>query len=370
MDYHKCSHAELVKFVADRGLDPPIPTKRSALRANWQRFQYIAVLRAADARLRFRFLGLYPELRNRIYTELLQIKTEEERGCWPNILATCKQIHNEASGVLYGDNRFHITLGCSKVYFQDHQCGNLFSCRFDWPDFLHRVRNLSFHIINHRFLRDDKLRDHIVGRVLYHLCTHLHKRNKLQSLTIDVHYAETQVDNPNPQANDQSDPFRPSAPTLAALRLLRTKAINITILGATLPEGIVLDPITGAHRDAAAADEARALLFSAIKSFQHDFETFRQAYTLLETTNPARDNNWWRLMECVDSLNLLCMCYANYEDEALMHDDHALRDYAATVRAAMDLVNFSPFPSMKGLQDAALMVMKAGVELQAFDTVL
>lgn len=60
----------------------------------------------------FKFLDLPGELRNKIYTELL---TLQERGpynrvsCWPEILATSKQINSEANEILYADNAIEMT---------------------------------------------------------------------------------------------------------------------------------------------------------------------------------------------------------------------------------------------------------------------
>jgi len=68
----------------------------------------------------FRFLHLPGELRNKIYALVLctpdPIPVEdddpEEMHLQPQLLATCKKIHDEGMGFLYGDNRFDIALYC------------------------------------------------------------------------------------------------------------------------------------------------------------------------------------------------------------------------------------------------------------------
>ncbi|EMF12745.1 uncharacterized protein SEPMUDRAFT_29315, partial [Sphaerulina musiva SO2202] len=64
-----------------------------------------------DTRLRmttFKFLGLPREMRNQIYSELLTLRHHSggRRGmsCYPVILRANKQILEEATKVLYGEN--------------------------------------------------------------------------------------------------------------------------------------------------------------------------------------------------------------------------------------------------------------------------
>lgn len=64
----------------------------------------------------FRFLDLPPELKNRIYSLLLEDNTAEElrpqyhtpapNNIHPNILSTCREINAEATGILYANNVF------------------------------------------------------------------------------------------------------------------------------------------------------------------------------------------------------------------------------------------------------------------------
>lgn len=55
----------------------------------------------------FRFLDLFPEIRNLNHRELLTWPKEarmRKRRCWPQILATCRQIKKEAGRILYEEN--------------------------------------------------------------------------------------------------------------------------------------------------------------------------------------------------------------------------------------------------------------------------
>lgn len=60
------------------------------------------------------FLELEPELRNRIYRELLVTDTVVKFNPAPRLsrtaalLRTCRQVHEEARGILYGENAFHL----------------------------------------------------------------------------------------------------------------------------------------------------------------------------------------------------------------------------------------------------------------------
>ena len=56
----------------------------------------------------FAFMNLIPELRNKVYKLLLTRDPTKERGAYPQILATCRRIHSEASGFLYSLNQVDV----------------------------------------------------------------------------------------------------------------------------------------------------------------------------------------------------------------------------------------------------------------------
>lgn len=93
-----------------------------------------------DTGAKSRLLDLPPELRNPIYSYLLESphefcfrhivydeKTKRVRkwdSCHPNILSTCRLIHKEATPILYGANKFMIT-GNEPKLFDTHAHGTL-----------------------------------------------------------------------------------------------------------------------------------------------------------------------------------------------------------------------------------------------------
>lgn len=56
----------------------------------------------------FRFLDLPAELRNKVYTNVLTRDPTKTRGAHPQLLATCRKIHDEASGLLYSLNQIDV----------------------------------------------------------------------------------------------------------------------------------------------------------------------------------------------------------------------------------------------------------------------
>ena len=112
LNYSHCTIAELQHFVNARGL--PQANKRNEL---------ARTLRKADLDTTFRFLDLPPELRNIIYKRMLEVedgpyefkyRAMRRRIKAPLvILATCKQIYQEAHQFAYEKTFFplHISHG-------------------------------------------------------------------------------------------------------------------------------------------------------------------------------------------------------------------------------------------------------------------
>lgn len=96
--YELCTTDELKRFIFDRGLADPYPGGRML------KFYYIRVLKENDRKPSFRFMDLPPEMRNYIYGCLLRFDTSRPRACDPAILETCRQIHKEATAILYDNN--------------------------------------------------------------------------------------------------------------------------------------------------------------------------------------------------------------------------------------------------------------------------
>lgn len=184
LDYSTCTNEELDHFLFNRGI---------RVEGKPDKQQLVAQLTEADAKATFRFLDLFPEMRNMVYEVLLVSYREEPSapfGCHPEILATCKQIHSEASGILYSKNFASISLTSllwSHIYYNgsrwsvlprftsnavDRQADQqVFDIR-EWvlhatplyKAFLHKIENLHIRIGNdvsfQNFFVEDDFRNH------------------------------------------------------------------------------------------------------------------------------------------------------------------------------------------------------------------
>lgn len=108
VDYKKCHTNQLCQFVRQR---------TGNLRRQTNRPNCLKKLKQLDREITFRFLDLPPELRNRVYEELLHHNDEltkcggrfyrdvpRSSTAFPALLRTCQKIHNEARGILYAQS--------------------------------------------------------------------------------------------------------------------------------------------------------------------------------------------------------------------------------------------------------------------------
>ncbi|MCJ1230001.1 hypothetical protein MMC12_006672 [Toensbergia leucococca] len=99
----------------------------------------------------FPFLELSAEIRNIVYDNLLIIDPLTAEGAHPQILATCSQINNEASGILYTSERILFRVFRGEITIR--------ACPLQLPTIIHRQFpghfNLSFNISSEfaRFLQ-------------------------------------------------------------------------------------------------------------------------------------------------------------------------------------------------------------------------
>ena len=167
MNYDHYELDDLKRFVSGRRLEVDMMGRPSTRRS------YTRALRKADRRQKtFRFFDLPAELRNVIYAELLILRPSsrnQDRGyCWPNLLASCHQIFQEASGILYTDNPVQITFSLSvarrsrtRPNSAYAQCGisvngkavpwegrkwSLMERSIEWPAFLMKLRRLRLRL--------------------------------------------------------------------------------------------------------------------------------------------------------------------------------------------------------------------------------
>ena len=147
IDYAQYSLHDLNCIIRNRKLVPPRIDEQNA---------NIEVLQEADRSVRFPFFDLPPDLRNMIYRELLSLRRDgfspdKKQHCWPEILATCRQANDEASDLLYSENRIfvHIYKTSSELAleFVDQRWmpsayWHLLSGSLDWPKYLRKVQHL------------------------------------------------------------------------------------------------------------------------------------------------------------------------------------------------------------------------------------
>ncbi|KAK4495161.1 hypothetical protein PRZ48_013488 [Zasmidium cellare] len=147
-----CKPKVLKQFVRQRGLVDAFPGGVTL------KYFYIKELLASDSVRMFRFLDLPAELRNEVYGYLLAPRSHYYRES--KILRTCKQIHEEATEVLYADN----VISCTFSHRQDHvgrivrinhthhqgerafEYAQLPTAMDLYPDFLARIRHLKIDI--------------------------------------------------------------------------------------------------------------------------------------------------------------------------------------------------------------------------------
>ncbi|KAK0836102.1 hypothetical protein LTR73_000603 [Friedmanniomyces endolithicus] len=204
--YSRCSTDELKTFAIARNIQVSPPHAFRHRRPS--RADHINALKQADKDFRFRFLDLAPELRNRIYRELLLF--HDSYSCRPRILATCKTIHSEAGAILYRDNLIEIKLrrGATDGYWDSmviahgKDCGRLSMfgsaddlTAYQWPDFLLRAQWIRVSTTFESMLSNAKdVRQQPVANrdkqdinyALYSLCSFLQDKHCLVAIEVDV----------------------------------------------------------------------------------------------------------------------------------------------------------------------------------------
>lgn len=363
MAYDTCSLAELINIVNERGLKAPASSTRATKRA-----RYIAILEADDAKAKsaedagppFRFLDLYPELRNRIYTEVL-VKQGSSSSLHPQILATCKQIHREANDLLYDGNKFEISMENNALYLygKEKTCLRWYK-DIDWPDFLLRAQNLSLRLdIVEGWNVHDEERVSMVIRLMYSLCSFLGQRHHLRSFMIDVwcpaNEDDTRADGLGIRLLPR--PRRPTNVDFSVLRLIQKPNLDISIQGTELPQPNFQDPFPEGRRDAATREEAQQFLADAVCALCRDFPARYAAYAAAlgdRHDEPNIGEDFRKMTGFRDR----CAIYVATTDEVLRKDIRGLRKIAKEVLGyACHVAQYCP--SERTLLDAMLAVLRA-----------
>ncbi|KAK3707020.1 hypothetical protein LTR37_012352 [Vermiconidia calcicola] len=161
-----------------------------------KKIDYIKALKQADKAIRFRFLDLPPEYRTEVYRYLLTFV--DSWTCYPQILATCKQIQQEATKVLYGNNLIEVNISLGTVKAHRHACGSFDPygrgevrdlSELKWPAFLRRalfVRcTLAPYWLTHNAYQQAR-HSATISQVLYSLCSFLKGEHQLRSMELDL----------------------------------------------------------------------------------------------------------------------------------------------------------------------------------------
>lgn len=160
--------------------------------------------RACIGAVPFRFLHLPPEIRNRIYRQLLHVREFSHtlrKFCWPNIIVTCKQVHEESRGILYKENSATIQIVWMQMGRQPQVILNIngsddimsraqrghFS-PIKWPKYLRQIEQIRF-VCNLRagnYLQRNLKHLSNVNRVFYQLRQFLQGSARTQKLRVEV----------------------------------------------------------------------------------------------------------------------------------------------------------------------------------------
>lgn len=151
VDYDKCTPKDLKMFLKQRFLHDPYPPGLTL------KSTYIRILNAADRIYTFRFLDLPPEMQNLVYSKLLIMLPAHDRKrkhCFPQILSTCREVSNDATGILYSENdidcKFSVTYykndGESKIKLHN----DVVMCDTFWnkfaSSFFHNLTSITIYV--------------------------------------------------------------------------------------------------------------------------------------------------------------------------------------------------------------------------------
>lgn len=139
--YGHYSSEELEGFVKARSV--VVPLGEAGSRTKIWKTRLVLALDRADRHASFRFLDLPAEMRNWVYGDLL-VFSDSKKYCYPQVLATTHQVNKEASGILYGENRFQVSIVADPDdTFADNDCDYYNSWRFHVPFRISVYGNLS-----------------------------------------------------------------------------------------------------------------------------------------------------------------------------------------------------------------------------------
>ncbi|KAI7320295.1 hypothetical protein KC315_g9504 [Hortaea werneckii] len=117
LDYKRFRTAELARFAHNRNLNVEV-------RPRQKRRCYLRALIDADNDATFRFFDLPAEMRNSVYEHLLRPRDLQHGWrCYPEILATCKQVNREAREYLTVGNHSVVEMRLSPYFWPPKVAG-------------------------------------------------------------------------------------------------------------------------------------------------------------------------------------------------------------------------------------------------------
>lgn len=237
LQYDNFRKQDLAPFATNRKLEVR-STSKSLTSPGPTRKDYTQALMKDDESYVFRFFDLPPELRTQVYNELLVL--QDSFTCYPQILRTCKEVSQEASKVLYGENLIEAKIYYDGVFVHGQRRGILQN--FRWPLFLRKVQWLKLEVIGvpgRRYLANSGP----ICSIIYSLCAFLHRGTGLRSLEIDIRRLEDVS-----QSQGTVHQFRDSIPMmlctlkfLPKIKRLRVKGTTVYIDQIPEPSPFVID---------------------------------------------------------------------------------------------------------------------------------
>ncbi|RMZ28134.1 hypothetical protein D0859_07777 [Hortaea werneckii] len=214
LDYKRFRTAQLARFARNRNLDVEV-------RPRQERGCYLRALIDADNDATFRFFDLPAEMRNTVYEHLLTLRDLNHGWrCYPEILATCKQVNREARGYLMTGNRskIHAVLNLTLsnpysrppyleqyIYANGQQLNSGGSLVFHWPSVLLDSQHIDISIAIQQGPRFYHTRwpfgahcaDIVVNRAMYDLYYALQDRGRKPSVNFTIYVSPGGAKIPN-----------------------------------------------------------------------------------------------------------------------------------------------------------------------------
>ena len=216
INYDYCKPEELKRFVVNRLLSDPYPQGVTL------KYFYLRFLNRDDRDRHFRFMDLPPEMRLMVCRNLLlkepayicQYDYNRDK-LYPAILQTCRQLNQEASGILYDESTFRVVFVAGggetghgrAVSAQIHQEFKSSLCLHapwlrvprgidDYPEFFRRISRVQLHLrfVSHGQVTLSENATWPLNHFLYSLASFLMDGHRLKLFTLKLDISSTVED--------------------------------------------------------------------------------------------------------------------------------------------------------------------------------